>query len=277
MLTASLNSPGQAQGWINSIVNKSRILNTSEDRPSSAKSRSFGKKREDVPSATPPAEDSMSHTPTLNLSTRPFPAPFGANGDATTKIAPTADCTGLPPKPSSVFASVPEEKRPARENRQRDAAKPKKLPHTAHAVPDGDYEPRTRLMWSIVSQASSVDWKDRPKSVSASATAEPSSLASIPTSSDIATDQQGATILPEAHLELPPIPGTADWEPSLPIHGIQQASPQLEGRGDGGVHFVEYGGQIKSDWAELQPELLGCIAKGFRSASPLQQMVSTCR
>ena len=274
ILTASLSSPGQAQGWINSIVSKSQVLNASEDRLRSAKSRAVGK--QDTALFNPAQlKDSPYPDSTLQPSPGSLPALVRVNEDDTVTHQAAADPATSTSNPVSEDISIPEKRRAPQGSRQNDASRPR-APHIAHAVPDGDYEPRTRLLWSIVSQASSVNWNNRPAAVPQAS--EAIELPGIPTSSAMTTEKGSLTELPEAESELPPVPERPDdLEAELSTQDSNQGVSRL-----GCVSKCDDGSILKydvqsSDWAELQPELLGCIGNKFRSSGPLQVMASTCR
>lgn len=150
--------------------------------------------------------------------------------------------------------------------------------HTALAVPDDSSEPRTRLLWSIVGQASSVDWKDRPKNARVKLAAEDG--CSQPNFEPIATSQnelRGATAVQfatqshEVQRESKP-----SSDPREELENAQSCPSERDELAEK-QHWDDFHSHHTFDWADFQPELLSIVASKCRSAAPLQHMVSTCR
>lgn len=263
ILTASLTSPGQAQSWVNSIMSKSQNLNASEEKHSSLMPRDSSTQNATVFDAARVRDGT---DPAANL--EPLQGEYAESLAACARDDSASDVTDLSSQTASEAPSALERKQTEYTNCEREAPRPARAPHAASAVPDGDYEPRTRLLWSIVSQASSVKW-DR-KAPEAAAT---SNLAA---ESELSEEQLEK--LPQETLGLVPLAEEISGMQIDETHQDTESGLQNQSlRDEKGSRGLEYSTQHKCDWADLQPELLGCIGKTFRSAGSLQQMASTCR
>ena len=266
ILTASLTSPGQAQSWVNSIMSKSQNLNASEEKHSSLMPRDSSTQDATVLDA---ARVKDGTDPAANL--EPLQEEYTESLAACARDDSASDIPELSSQAASEAPPALERKQIEYTHRQREAPRPARAPHAASAVPDGDYEPRTRLLWSIVSQASSVKWdRGAPGAAAASRLAAPAEdEISKEHLKELTEDTLGQNPLAE---EISGMQTDESAQESTEA-GLQQESF----RDEDGSCGLQYVAQHKCDWADLQPELLGCIGKTFRAAGPLQQMASTCR
>ena len=132
-----------------------------------------------------------------------------------------------------------------------------------------DCEPRTRLLWSIVGQASSLDWKQPPAHETPPplnrlhpATADQSPLTSKDSPLTAATLPG---IVQEDGTEEEPLAGPSlATQGDICVAGDASEGPGLLCRSDRGF------------WADLQPELLFLVAAKLASAGAVQAMVGVC-
>ena len=225
------------------------------------------------------------------------PAQVRASCGNTASSKPTANPTDIALEPDSKSYSVPEKRHREQRSRQSKASRSGASPHVAVAVPDGDFEPRTRLLWSIVGQASSVDWKNRAPAVHSPQSATESNPANLdfpdkaPSHSHLEKLRLQPSGLPpiveatRAHNKSEVAPEADQGVEAVRAYDRSEAAQKAdqgviemrEPRDDGGSHALSGGNHHRYDWADLQPELLSSIGRTFRSAGPLQQMASTCR
>jgi len=124
-----------------------------------------------------------------------------------------------------------------------------------------DCEPRTRLLWSIVGQASSLDWK-HTGAPAAPPPPTPHHLPPPPTA--VATAAS------------PNPTGTVEEE------GVCSEAPSAETQGEGGGPREAVAGMgvpLRGDrgfWADLQPELMFLVTTKLASAGAVQAMVAVC-
>lgn len=121
--------------------------------------------------------------------------------------------------------------------------------HPASSVPQDDCEPRSQLMWRIVGEMSSVQWKDAHAAGRTHKQLDPNST-SKPGDAARTSDASGSTIVPLGESE------------------SAHSSPAEEAAAAAVVPF--------NPWGDLWPEMLVKIAAKAGAAQTVQAMVSVC-
>ena len=264
ILTTVLQSPAQAQSWVDSLTMKSFALNA----PTGAWLRSDSLAGENVSAS---ALDNQKH------STQPE---LACSSDAESERAPPPDAQASPS-----LLGLAEHAKSSGDAQQPTTGRATAARQQGHAATAEDSsEPRTRLLWSIVGQASSVDWRDRPAG-RGTPPCESSLQANLQLLREANPQGQTAARCPPSRSLLPAFPcrdaAACQGEPSTvrmeenellaknadeAKHGNCDLNPR-DSRDEMSNHM----------WADLQPELLALIARKCRTGAPLQSMVSTCR
>lgn len=165
----------------------------------------------------------------------------------------------------------------AGEGKQRGAAR--KL-HPASAVSDAGCEPRARLLWSIVGQASSVCWEQRTQPQLSGETVI-SCDSQSPAAGTPPSDRPLPSELEQKRRHEGPLQEAAGCDE------VERSEESAQSR-EAGLGGQELSRDCRSpgtqaeacpgaEWGSLPPELLSIVASHTVSAAAVHQMVSTCR
>lgn len=123
------------------------------------------------------------------------------------------------------------------------AAKKGNRDHVATAVPDDTCEPRFKLLWRLVGQASSVSWEYQASTAKiANSTINPAKATAVDAPAALDDTQNSAVRQAE----------------------VNNGGPPLDAEG-------------RSQWGDLQQELIAKIAASVKAAAGVEAMVHTCR